>query len=100
MSRQNHPLIAIFSLIILLLAVSPLTAQSIWQDYTTEKSITLEILKPKYDDGDISFLTSALFFSARVPITRSIIFTGELPFSYINWDIPQGPDLGSQQTFA
>jgi hypothetical protein len=33
-------------------------------------------------------------------VTRNIVFSGELPFSYVNWDTPQGPDLGAKQTFG
>jgi len=98
---QHHYLLTTVSiLIILLIMISPANAQSIWQDYTARKTLTLEILKPEYDDGDQTFLTSAVFCSAQAPITRNIIFVGEFPFSYINWDIPPGPDLGSKQTFG
>jgi hypothetical protein len=100
MFRQYHLSIVILSLIILVIAITPAKAQSLWQDYTARKTLTLEILKPEYDDGNQTFLTSAIFCSARAPITRNIVFVGELPFSYINWDIPPGPDLGSQQTFG
>jgi len=100
MFRQHHFPTTILSLIILVITITPVNAQSIWQDYTARKTLTLEILKPDYDEGDQSFLTSAIFLSARAPITRNIIFVGELPFSYINWDIPHGPDLGSKQTFG
>lgn len=100
MRRQRYLPTTILSLIILLLTISPVKAQSIWQDYSTRQTLTLEILKPEYDGGDRSFLTSAIFLSARAPIIQNIIFIGELPFSYINWDIPQGADLGSQQTFG
>lgn len=91
---------AIFFLIILIITNSPVNGQSIWQHLAARQTLTLEILKPEYDRGDQSFLTSAIFLSARAPVTRNIIFIGELPFSYINWDIPQGADLGSQQTFG
>ncbi len=80
---------------------SSLRGQSIWQDHTTWEGITIEFLKPNYvDEEDLSFLTSVTFLSARFPVTRNIVFSGELPFSYVNWDIPQGPDLGAKQTFG
>ncbi len=101
MPKKRTLLISILIAIPLFVSVSSLNAQSIWQDYSTQQALTLEILKPVYHDReDVSFLTSVLFLSARIPVTRSVIFVAELPFSYINWDIPQGPDLGSQQTFG
>jgi len=101
MIKKRTFAISIIVAITLFLAKTPLKAQSIWQDYTTRTALFLEILKPEYANGeDVSFLTSVSFLSARVPVTRNVIFTAELPFSYMNWDIPQGPDLGSQQTFG
>ncbi len=101
MIRKRQYLILFTLAIAVSLAITPLKAQSIWQDYTARTALFLEILKPEYDNGeDFSFLTSVSFLSARVPVTRNMIFVGELPYSYINWDIPQGPDLGSQQTFG
>jgi hypothetical protein len=91
----------IYCAIIVLLAFSSLGAQSIWQDYTSREGLTIEFLKPNYEEEeDFSFLTSVTFLSGRFPIARNIIFSGELPFSYVNWDIPQGPDLGAEQTFG
>ncbi len=101
MIRKCQFLILSTLAIAVLLAATPLKAQSIWQDYTARTALTLEILKPDYNNGeDVTFLTSVLFLSARAPVTRNMIFVAELPYSTINWDIPQGPDLGSQQTFG
>lgn len=101
MKRMSHRFILIYCAIGIMLTLSSLEAQSIWQDYTAWEGFTIEFLKPNYEDGDdFSFLTSVTFVSGRFPVTRHIIFAGELPFSYVNWDIPQGPDLGAQQTFG
>ena len=101
MKKPSHRLIPVYCVIMVLFAFSSLGAQSIWQDYTSWEGITIEFLKPNYaEDEDFSFLTSVTFLSARFPMTRNIIFSGELPFSYVNWDIPQGPDLGAKQTFG
>ena len=87
--------------IMVLFIFSSLGAQSIWQDHTSWEGIKIEFLKPNYvDEEDLSFFTSVTFLSARFPVTRNIVFSGELPFSYVNWDIPQGPDLGAKQTFG
>jgi hypothetical protein len=101
MNKIYHRLIPVYCAIIVLLALSSLGAQSIWQDHTSREGITVEFLKPNYvDEEDLSFLTSVTFLSGRFPVTRNIIFSGELPFSYVNWDIPQGPNLGANQTFG
>ncbi|UCE41130.1 MAG: hypothetical protein JSV17_17125 [Candidatus Aminicenantes bacterium] len=101
MKKSPYRLIPVFCAIMILFAFSSLGAQSIWQDPTSWEGIFIEFLKPHYaDEIDLSFLTSVTFLSARFPMTRNINFSGELPFSYIKWDIPQGPDLGAQQTFG
>jgi hypothetical protein len=101
MKKASNRFIPVYCVIVILYTLSPLGAQSIWQDYTSREGISIEFLKPNYvDEEDFSFLTSVAFLSGRFPITRSIVFSGELPFSYVNWDIPQGPDLGAQKTFG
>ena len=101
MKKNYRRLIPVYCAIMILFVCSFSGAQSIWQDYTSWESIIIEFLKPQYvDEEDLSFLTSVTFLSARFPVTRNILFSGELPFSYINWDIPQGADLGAQQTFG
>lgn len=101
MKKAFLRLIPVFCAIFALSTFTHLEAQSIWQDYTAWEGITIEFLKPNYaQDEDFSFLTSVTFLSARFPMARNIIFSGELPFSYVNWDIPQGPDLGAKQTFG
>jgi hypothetical protein len=101
MTKISIRTIPVYCGIIVLLAFSSLGAQSIWQDYTTREGFAIEFLKPNYaEEEDFSFLTSVTFLSGRFPIARNIIFSGELPFSYVNWDIPQGPDLGAKQTFG
>lgn len=101
MKKRSHRFILIYCAIGIMFTLSSLEAQSIWQDYTAREGFSIEFLKPTYKDGeDLSFLTSVIFVSGRFPVTRNVIFAGELPFSYVNWDIPQGPDLGAQQTFG
>ncbi len=101
MKKTSYRFMPVYCVIVILFTLSPMEAQSIWQDYTSWEGITIEFLKPNYvEDEDLSFLTSVTFLSGRFPISRSIVFSGELPFSYINWDIPQGPDLGAQKTFG
>jgi hypothetical protein len=101
MKKIYRSFICIMSALLVLSSFSPLRAQSIWQDFTSWESLTIEILKPNYaDDEDVSFLTSVIFLTGRFPISRVLGFSTELPFSYINWDIPQGPDLGAKQTFG
>jgi hypothetical protein len=101
MNKIFRRLIPVYCAIIVLFAFSALGAQSIWQDYTSREGISIEFLKPNYaTEEDYSFLTSVTFLSGRFPVTRTIIFSGELPFSYVSWDVPQGPDLGAKQTFG
>jgi hypothetical protein len=93
--------ILIIVAIFVLSSDSPLRAQSIWQDLTSWEGITIEFLKPNYvESEEASFLTSTTFLGGRFPISRALVFSAELPFSYINWDVPQGPDLGAKQTFG
>ena len=101
MNKPLYRLIPVFCVMMVLFVASDSSAQSIWQDFTSWEGITIEFLKPNYvDEEDLSFLTSVTFLSGRFPISRNIVFSGELPFSYVNWDIPQGPDLGAKQTFG
>jgi hypothetical protein len=101
MKKPSHRLIPVFCAVMVLSAFLTSGAQSIWQDYTSWEGLTIEFLKPNYvDEEDLSFLTSATFLSGRFPVTRNVVFSGELPFSYVNYDIPQGPDLGARQTFG
>ena len=101
MKKASRRLIPVCCVVAIFLAFSSLGAQSIWQDFTSREGITIEFLKPHYVEAEeLSFLTSVTFLSGRFPVTRHIVFSGELPFSYINWNIPQGPDLGAKQTFG
>ena len=101
MKKKSPRLIPAYCTVIVFLAFSSLGAQSIWQDHTSREGIALEFLKPNYvDEKNLSFLTSVTFLSGRFPVTRNIVFSGELPFSYMNWDIPQGQDPGAKQTFG
>ena len=101
MKKTQQRLIPLFCAVLLTFTLSPLGAQSLWQDNTSREGFTIEFLKPDYENEEnLSFLTSVTFLSGRFPVTRSIIFAGELPFSYVNWDVPQGADLGAQQTFG
>jgi hypothetical protein len=100
MKKSFRQLVPVTCVLIAFFSGSSLRAQSIWQDFTTWEGITIEVLKSNYEEEDYSFLTSVSFLSARFPVTRNIVFSGELPFSYVNWDIPQGPDLGAEQTFG
>lgn len=76
-----------YVLIVLLFATrAPLGAQSIWLDYGPRKSLNVEILKPVFDDGEETFLTSSPFLTLKYAPNQNFALTGELPFSHYGWD--------------
>jgi hypothetical protein len=62
-------------------------AQSIWLDRSQEKTLALEVLRPDFKNEDDEFARSSnsgwvLFWSSRVPLSKSFHLVGELPFAF------------------
>jgi hypothetical protein len=64
-----------------MLAPRPATSQSIWLPRDTDRSVTLEFLKPDFDGFDEDFMTGAAFLSARLPVSPKLSFIGQIPYA-------------------
>lgn len=63
------------------------SAQSLWLDQSRAPGVSIEALKPSFDNGDdITFFSAAYFASARVPLTQRLNLTAELPISHFGID--------------
>jgi hypothetical protein len=61
--------------------------QPIWLDRSTDKAITLEILKPNFSNGEgITFSTSAWFLTGRFAVGNTISVVGQIPYAYYGFD--------------
>lgn len=78
--------------LLMLAAVSPIRAQSLWLDQGHRGSVEFEVFKPFLNGDDISALSTAYFFSARFPITEKALFVTEVPFVYASFKT--GPPAG------
>ncbi|RMF59116.1 MAG: hypothetical protein D6743_16735, partial [Calditrichaeota bacterium] len=62
---------------------SPAFSQSFWDVPDSRFSLRVEALKPLFDgDTNTSFSTGVLFFSVRLPLTRSFVLVGDLPVGH------------------
>lgn len=79
--------VALSAVILISLSV-PVSAQSIWLNQGQEnKVIAVEFLKPNFDGEDnTTFATSAIFLSARLPLSKRLVFVGELPFAHVGFE--------------
>lgn len=57
------------------------SAQSLWPDRSRPNSISLELMKPVYEIGDQTLMTSVGFLDARVHIAESVHLVAEVPLS-------------------
>jgi hypothetical protein len=73
------------SLAALWLALVPLAgeleAQSLWLERQPNRALYLEILKPSFDDTDLTFLSATFFLSGRYAFNEKLALFGELPFA-------------------
>jgi hypothetical protein len=86
MIKSDRFIISAVLFVLVFAAGVPLGAQSIWLDYGQKKSLNLEILKPHFDDGEETFLTSSLYLTLKYAVTQNFAVVGELPFSHYGWD--------------
>jgi hypothetical protein len=82
---SKYSLMVIFSVIIQIFSYKS-EAQTIFNDFGHDKTISIEFLKPAIDYPfmgvvNTSFLTSAIYLSAHLPLGGNIFFVGELPFA-------------------
>jgi len=66
------------------LAVRPALSQSIWLPRDVDRSVTLELLKPDFNDDPTSgedFGTGAALLSTRLPLSPKLAFIGQIPFA-------------------
>ncbi|MDT8324198.1 MAG: hypothetical protein RRA94_08810 [Bacteroidota bacterium] len=79
--------IAFFSLLIMLCAAAPATAQPIWVAAEQDHAISFEWQKPFYENSEgIKFLHSTFFFGYRVRTSEALTFLVDLPFSNFSTD--------------
>ena len=67
------------------LAAHTVSAQSIWHPRDVDRAVTVEFLKPDFDDEpfaeDEDFMTAAAFLSARLPLSPKLSFIGQVPLA-------------------
>jgi hypothetical protein len=79
--------ISVIILFFALLFYSGGFSQTILNDFTRHKTITIEWLKPSFgEDSNTTFLTSTIFLNFHLPLGDSTYFVGELPFSYAKYE--------------
>lgn len=67
---------AVGTALLMLATVFPILAQSLWLDRGHQKAVEFEVFKPFLIGDDIGALSTACFFSARLPITERALFVG------------------------
>lgn len=74
-------------LILVFLFSSGTFSQTIFNDFSRHKSITIEWLKPSFGtNSNATFFTSSFFLNFHLPISGYTYFVGELPFSYAKFE--------------
>jgi hypothetical protein len=74
------------------LMVASALAQPLWLDRSSDRVMSLEFVKPNFDDPDaeVAFSTAVWFLSARVAATNAVTVVGEAPFSNFSPDAGRG----------
>jgi hypothetical protein len=79
--------ISVIILFFALLFYSGGFSQTIFNDFTRHKSITIEWLKPSFgEDSNTTFFTSSFFLNFHLPASENTYLVGELPFSYAKYE--------------
>jgi len=76
----------IFGLLITLMVGTPATAQSVWLGPGRQAEVALEVLRPDFEGGDVTFLSSAVFLSGRYPLSSAVDIVAEVPVSHLGRD--------------
>ncbi|MFC1627677.1 hypothetical protein ACFL3H_01020 [Gemmatimonadota bacterium] len=63
---------------------NPLSAQSIWRPPDTKASLTIESIRPNFDDGEFTFPTAGVFLTYRGNRTAGDRFILEVPLASFN----------------
>ncbi len=89
---MKHSILWLMSALVLgmVLALLPVSAaaQTIWLGPDQANNVTLEWLRPEFEDAeDLSFMTSGFFLSARFGINDQFRLVGDVPFGYFGTDI-------------
>jgi len=82
----------ILGLLIALMIGTPAAAQSVWLGPGREAEVALEVLRPDFDGGNVTLLSSSVFLSGRYPLAEAIDVVAELPISHFGTDGPVGTD--------
>ncbi|MFQ5823224.1 MAG: hypothetical protein ACE5JB_04135 [bacterium] len=69
---------------------SMLLSQPIWVGQSLDNTLSLEIFKPDFKDingnDNTTFVTSAIFLSLRLPISKKVILVADIPFVHAGLD--------------
>jgi hypothetical protein len=76
----------ILGLLIALMIGTPAVAQSVWLGPGREAEVALEVLRPDFDGGDVTFFSSAVFLSGRYPLSDAVDVVAEIPVSHLGRD--------------
>lgn len=82
----------ILGILIALMIGTPAAAQSVWLGPDREAEVALEVLRPDFDGGDVTFFSSAVFLSGRYPLSDAVDVVAEIPITHFGVDGPSGAD--------
>jgi hypothetical protein len=85
-TRPIHAIIVGF--LAMLMTGAPAAAQSVWLGPGRQAEVALEVLRPDFDSGDVTFLSSAVFLSGRYPLSDAVDVVVEIPISHFGVDGP------------
>jgi hypothetical protein len=89
---QIKGLAALFAVVILLHPV-PSTGQSIWTDQQVRNGLSLEILKPSFEESEgLTLATSVNYLSGRFGISEGSVIEAEIPISHWGYSSDFGSD--------
>ena len=102
---MKRSLLWVFSVLVLgvVLALLPVTAaaQTIWTSSERTTNLTLEWLRPDFEEGDdVSFFTSGLFLSGRLAVSDKLNLVADLPFAYYDAEVSSGGGNESDATIG
>lgn len=86
------PALIITAMSLAAIVPASLPAQSIWLDHRHSSTINLEVLIPNFKNDDGGTITSSnsgwvVFPSVRLPLSKKVIFVGELPFASGSYEV-------------
>lgn len=82
---KKKPFFGLF-ILINFVVINKLHSQSIWLDFEEQRTVALEILKPRFEGDETSLFTSVVFATVYIPINDKVRVIGELPLAHFGSD--------------